>query len=586
MEDGACRLGLARRAFRQATVAFAVFAAAGLLVLVMHPPLLAMIDFYLFARNDTGWLIAGSVVLAVALPVGGLLARYPWRVGLPKGRWPVMVIAGLVVVTGVVGHWGVFGSYPVAMDEFMARFQASMFLAGSLIATLPEEWAEYARALQPIFIGHDLQLGIWSPDYRPGNAAIIALFESGGLAALAQPLMAGGSVVLVARFAHRLWPDERCLPILAAILLATSPQLLITAMTPYSMTAHLFFNLAWLAMFLKGGRWGHSGAVSVGFIAIGLHQIHLHPAFVAPFMLSLLAQRRFRLAALYAGSYSVFLVFWLFWRDVAMFLESLPQSVGVGDGGFLLEGVVRRLASHSLLDPFFWMSNLGRLFAWQNLALFPLLFIALGRISRMPWLIRMLAWGCLTSLVPYILLMPNQGHGWGYRYLHVCLGSLVLIAIYGWQALTQGAPREFIRQIGASLVFAAAIGTVFGLPWRAVQAQRFTQPLVEAQALVEQLPVDVVIIDTNAIWYGVDLVRNDPLVANTPRLMALEALTAQQLTSLCRQHEVAIVTYGSLSLSGIRPSPDWQNTNGSRRTALADQLTAADCPPALPPINR
>jgi hypothetical protein len=40
------------------------------------------------------------------------------------------------------------------------------------------------------------------------------------------------------------------------------------------------------------------------------------------------------------------------------------------------------------------------------------------------------------------ILLPYQGHGWGYRYLHGLIGSLSLLAGYGWIALSERAARN------------------------------------------------------------------------------------------------------------------------------------------------
>ncbi|MCB9948062.1 MAG: hypothetical protein H6842_09575 [Rhodospirillaceae bacterium] len=575
------------RAFSRAALACALFAGVGWLILTAWPQLQALVGFHLFVQHDTAWLLGAAVVLALALPAGRLLARRTWPVGLPTSRTvlgaPVIALVGAVVVVAAAGSWLVFAGHPLAMDEFMALFQARALQGGALIPALPADWADFAEALQPIFLRHDPTLGVWSPDYRPGNAAIVALFGAVHLAPLAEPLMAGASVALVAWLARRTWPEERHLPIIAAALLAASPQLLVTAMTPYSMTAHLFFNLAWVVLHVRDDRAGHAGALAVGFLAIGLHQVHVHPAFILPFMLSLLWRRRVWLAALYASAYAAFLLFWLFWRDIAMALEGLPHSVGVGDGGYLAEGLLRRLRSHSLADIHMWLGNLGRFVAWQNLALLPLAVAGLAQLRRAPWLVRMLAWGCLTSLLPYLLLMPYQGHGWGYRYLHVCLGSFALIAAYGWVALKRDLAPASARRTAAALVAAAAIGVVVGVPLRAVQAHRFAHPFAEAQAYVERLPVDAVLIDTAAIWYGTDLVRNDPFLRNTPKLMAVGQLTDGQLETLCRDRDVAFVGLADLSALGLRPNPHVGGTAGAATQArpVADRLAAAGCTPVL-----
>ncbi len=55
-------------------------------------------------------------------------------------------------------------------------------------------------------------------------------------------------------------------------------------MTPYAMTAHLAFNLAWLWLFLRRGPPAQVAAMAVGFLATGLHQLVFFPLFALPFL--------------------------------------------------------------------------------------------------------------------------------------------------------------------------------------------------------------------------------------------------------------------------------------------------------------
>ena len=77
------------------------------------------------------------------------------------------------------------------------------------------------------------------------------------------------------------------------------------------MPAYLAFNLAWLWLFLRGGRLGHGAAIAVGFLAAGLHQVLFHPLFVAPFVWQLWLDRRWRLAAVYTLAYAAICGFWI-----------------------------------------------------------------------------------------------------------------------------------------------------------------------------------------------------------------------------------------------------------------------------------
>jgi len=44
--------------------------------------------------------------------------------------------------------------------------------------------------------------------------------------------------------------------------------------------------------------------------------------------------------------------------------------------------------------------------------------------------------GLVLTLLAMFMLLPYQGHGWGYRYLHGLIGSAALLGGYGWITLT------------------------------------------------------------------------------------------------------------------------------------------------------
>src|SRR5690606_31519510 len=81
------------------------------------------------------------------------------------------------------------------------------------------------------------------------------------------------------------------------VMALTSIQLIATAMTPFAMTSHFTFNLAWLALVLRGDRLGHGLAAIVALLAAGLHQWHFPLLFIGPFILWMAANRRLASAA-------------------------------------------------------------------------------------------------------------------------------------------------------------------------------------------------------------------------------------------------------------------------------------------------
>ncbi len=182
------------------------------------------------------------------------------------------------------------------------------------------QWQDYVSALQPQFAFSTDDGAYWASAYLPVNAALRGLAKAAGGATLASPLLAAISVAAVWGVGRRMWPGRPSTALIAAVLLATSSQFLVTAMTPYAMNAHLAFNLVWLWLFLRGGRVGHAGALAIGFLACGLHQLLFHPLFVAPFVLQLWIERRWRLAGLYTLAYGAFCMFWIDYWPIALWL--------------------------------------------------------------------------------------------------------------------------------------------------------------------------------------------------------------------------------------------------------------------------
>jgi len=68
----------------------------------------------------------------------------------------------------------------------------------------------------------------------------------------------------------------------------------------------------------------------------------------------------------------------------------------------------------------------------------------------------------------------------------------------------------------------------------------FIKPSETAVAAIQRSDADVVIVDGTDIWYGQDLVRNDPFLRTLPKTLLLSKLDATRLTELCRRYDVAL----------------------------------------------
>jgi len=184
--------------------------------------------------------------------------------------------------------------------------------------------------------------------------------------------------------------------------------------------------------------------------------------------------------------------------------------------------------------------------------------IALGLFALIPaWrqggVLRALAAGVLLTLTVVTIVMPVQGHGWGYRYLHGLLGSVSLVAALGWVRLTsETGPRRWAPQAAwAGLLAFSIVSLAILLPIRCLQARDFITPFAKAQTAMEQTNADIVLINADKTFYAADLVRNQPLLTNRPKIMNLAALNTAQIDSLCHDQTVALFDESDAKAFGI-----------------------------------
>ena len=494
---------------------------------------------YFFVVQDC---LAAAACMAMLLTL-----RAVPPLALPAGarawNWKGAALLGAAVfVVTAVGTRLIYDGYALSLDEFMAVFDSAILRSGRLAAAVPETWREYVPALQPIF-----RLAVegnthWVSAYLPVNAAFRALASLAGAEALVSPMWAALATVAVYGIARRLWPEKPQAALAAAVLMATSPQVLITAMTPYAMSAHLALNLTWLWLVLCGGRFGHGAALAVAFLATGLHQLIFHPLFAAPFVLELWLARRWRAALFHTVGYAAIGLFWVLYP--ALLLSSLASAtVAAAANGET--GIVARVVSLLVrFDPLegagVMAMNLVRLFTWQSLLAVPLALAALPAAFRAGGMSRALVLGLALTTAAMFVLLPYQGHGWGYRYLHGFLGSICLLAALGWSRLVEKAGPAGARQHWAVFAAAAVTTVAILIPLRAWQVRSFTHPYAVAERAIQAMDADVVLVDHKGVLFGVDLVRNDPLWTHRPIVLSLSALSERQLAALCARPRVKV----------------------------------------------
>lgn len=513
------------------------------------------ISDWFYAHQDLKAALYSLALFAlIATPLLRLPARWiPAIEGFVRrrGRAICVVAAGLVAAGAFGGWWWVYQQYPLSLDEFWAVFDARIFRHGQLMAPIAPPWRPYARALSPFWRLETPGDQFWASTYLPINAAFRALFDRLGSQALAGPFWAALSILLTYDLARRFWPKRPDAAFVATLLLATSAQLIVTAMSPYAMTAHLALNLTWLWLFLRKSRWAQVAAALVAFCATGLHQIVFHPLFAAPFVLQLWWERRWRKAAFHSVAYGCIGLFWLsYWRLMlgSQGFSPLAAAAAVAHGA----SANAVAASFKLSGLPYMAENLFRFIVWQSPLTVPLALVGgVAAVRGLRGPLPPLAAGIILTIILLIAITPFQGHGWGYRYVHGFLGSVALLAAAGWVRLTEGrwasaAPRAWAT-FAASMVFALAVW----IPMRLGQVAAFTTPYARAYRAIRQSPADVVIVDPRGLWYGDDLVRNDPFLGPGPKVMKRTLLKNPQLQALCARYKVALFDRADGAAFGI-----------------------------------
>ena len=555
-----------RTAHIWATAILGSLVAAALLLpftdFAIHNPFLSG---FFFLRQDM-W----PAVLFLLVPVLAF-----WRRELPSSEsWldffatptGICTIAAGLAGLCLLGHHFIYMDYNLSRDEQMADFDAYIFAHARLFWPLPKFWQVHALALDPNFM---LVIGnheAWVSAYLPVNAALRAV--TGILASpnLTSPLLVALGAVSLWRIAGRLWPQSPSTRGLALVLYAGSAQVLANGMTAYAMSGHLALGLVWLDLFLLNKRWSHLAALTVGFLATGLHQPLFHPLFVLPFLELLYLQGQRRTLAFYLVGYLAIAAFWLAWPVwISSHSVGHTATLEAGTPNYLVRftHAVQPLSIEAI-----WLTtlNLIRFVTWQHLLLLTLMLAGIkANWSRDP-LARAIAKSFLLPIPVMLILLPYQGHGWGYRYLHGVIGNACLLACYGWVALeAQGLPLR------RALIWTTAVTFLVVMPVRAMMVHRMVGAFAGVNSIIDKSHAQFAIVDNTAAPFSDDLVLNRPDLSNRPLRLWASALRGSDMAELCAQGSVAFV-----AMPTLKPISDFFETGERRSPHLAElRKTAA-----------
>jgi len=529
------KLGPALPSAKSGLLRFVILAAVITFIQALTFRAITGVTAFLLHRQDR-WLLlvaAGLVLLACIRPAERL--RLP---AVERRTWLAAAL-GLLVVTAA-GHFLILSGYDLSRDEQMATFDATVFGQGHLVATVPAFWRDHSDVLNTLFLYPAQPRGGWISAYLPLNAAFRALLGLIWAPWLAGPLMTALGALALFGCVRRLWPDDREAAFIALVLYAGSAQVLFAGMTSYAMPGHLALNLCWLWLFLRRTTLSDLAALVFGFVATGLHQPLMHPMFVAPFMLLLLAKQQWHRATLYIAAYAAISIFWLWWPSYVWTLVQVDPHVLRPEGVDYFTRLVSTLRDRDPLGLPMMVANGLRFIAWQHLLLVPLM-LAGGRRYRSDPMIAALAGGLVLTVFTMAVLLPNQGHGFGYRYVHGLIGNCILLAIYGWKTL--GSQTSQWRTL---LVRTTAAGLLVVLPMQAVMAHSFYAASAVVSARLARIDADYVVVGRKDVPTAVDTVHNPPYLTGRPLRLLRDELHADTISAICASHPTVALASNAL----------------------------------------
>jgi hypothetical protein len=189
--------------------------------------------------------------------------------------------------------------------------------------------------------------------------------------------------------------------------------------------------------------------------------------------------------------------------------------------------------------------NLLRFVAWMPLFTLPLVIVAWPAIRTNTGLARPAFGGIIVLLTAMFVILPEQGHGFGYRYLHGFIGNVAILAGYGfarWSSHNRAQADGVVAYLGVATV-------LISVPFLMWTTHRFIEPYTKISQLLERQRADFVVVDTDSGRMAVDQVANRADLTNRPLLLASNFMEVGQVDQLCRLGAISFA--GPPSFAGV-----------------------------------
>jgi len=503
------------------------------------------------------------VLMAGLVP---LLQQIGLRAARYMGEHPLAVSAVLCVVLGVGAQW-IYWAHPLAMDEAAPYMQSKIFAAGQLAGQFPPalvDWLVYPE-FQNYFINVSHETGRVASSYWPGFAVLLTPFMLAGVPWLCNPVLGALSLYVIHRLTLAMTASREAAG-LAMLFSVASAAFVINAISFYSMTAHLLCNAIFALLLLNPTRARAFGAGVIGGLALTLHNPLPHVLFAAPWIVWLLwrKDRLSTLPVLVAGYLPLAALLGFGWYQHGLAIVHGPAHPAAATGGSTVEQalalVARVVALPSLELVKVRLIGLAKLWLWAAPGLLLLTVAGFWR-HRDNVGSRLLVASAIATLVGYLFIPADQGHGWGFRYFHSAWFVLPVLAA-ALAVREPVAPTQPSAQVGLARFGAGASigGLLIMLPYFAAAVHSFIGDDLAQLPLAKQGTARVAIINPGMGYYAQDLIQNDPFLRDPVILMVThgrkkdEAMIARyfpDLSVLSRDYKGSVWGY---PVTGAAPS--------------------------------
>jgi hypothetical protein len=458
----------------------------------------AIFQFLLMPDGKTAWIAVVICLLAVFWNRPGPVFRLIEFLG-ERAVWVTLLCVAIFALCAVT----VYHNDPLSMDEYAAVFQARIFAAGRISASLPPTYLDWlvVRGFNGEFLVASYETGAAIEKYWPGFALLLTPFEILRAPWLCNALLSGVALLLIHWITKEITRDKHAAG-WALLFAIGSGAFWADAISYYSMQAHLTVNLLFVALLLRPGRWRACAAGLAGSLALILHSPVPHLLFASPWLIAMAVERKQ-------------------WRYMPSLILGYLPGLGLGLAWLVLRSSIGAGAQD--LSSLNGITN--GVFTWPNAAVLniraasfvkmclwavPCLFVFAGlgyRDRRSSPAVRLLGASAILTFIGYFFVTFDQGHGWGYRYFHSAWGVIPILA---GCAMTDrsGSRLRLVAFAGAIAILNLAIV----VPFQMSQIERFVASHLAQVGPPRRPGNNVYFIHPRGGFYVADMVQIDPLL--------------------------------------------------------------------------